>query len=377
MQKKMIALAIAAAFAAPVAMADVTMYGTMDGGLRHQTNDAASAGTTDTMQMGQYNTARFGFKGVDDMGDGMKATVVLETSLAPGGVGMNPSTNNNSTQAGGAGLYPNNPFGLLFDRQATIGVAGGFGDFTMGWNYTVSFKTIQTFDPMNYKYLAYAQAKSADLSDRAGSMQYSNKFGDLTMILEYDVNNGDRKQDVGSTTAPGKGRGLALMYASGPINAALSYTVVEPGAVYTVVGGTGPANPAAVTPGLAGQITHIAAGAGYSYGDGKVSVGYTKQNTQDFAGVASDATNTNMWAGVAHKVTGKAEVSAAYYSRTTNSGATNANDKTSKVMMVAATYALSKATTAYLEFDKTTTNAGGAAQDVITNGTSIGLNTSF
>jgi len=52
MQKKIIALAIAAAFAAPaVALADVTMYGSMDGGFRHQTNDAASAGTTDSMQM--------------------------------------------------------------------------------------------------------------------------------------------------------------------------------------------------------------------------------------------------------------------------------------------------------------------------------------
>ena len=60
MQKKIIALAIAAAFAAPVAaMADVTMYGALDGGFRHQTNDSDSAaagfkgtGTTDSMQMG-------------------------------------------------------------------------------------------------------------------------------------------------------------------------------------------------------------------------------------------------------------------------------------------------------------------------------------
>ena len=132
MQKNIIALAIAAACAAPVAaLADVTIYGSMDGGLRHQTNDAAAAGTTDSMQMGQYNTARWGFKAVDDLGDGMKANVVLETSLAPGGVGANTDMTSGvqccncvspSMQAN-----PSNPFGLIFDRQATIGVEGGFG----------------------------------------------------------------------------------------------------------------------------------------------------------------------------------------------------------------------------------------------------------
>ena len=175
MQKKIIALAIAAAFAAPaVAMADVTMYGALDGGVRHQTNDKATAGTTDTMQMGQYNSSRFGLKSVEDMGDGMKVNVVLETSLAPGGVGTNPSTNNNSSATTAGGIYPNNPFGLLFDRQATIGLSGGWGTFDMGWNYTTSFTVIKTYDPFDYKFLAYAGAKTSALADRAGNFSYKN-----------------------------------------------------------------------------------------------------------------------------------------------------------------------------------------------------------
>jgi predicted porin len=379
MQKKIIALAIAAAFSAPVvAMADVSMYGSLDGGLRHQTNDKATAGTTDTMQMGQYNTARFGLKSVEDMGDGMKTNVVLETSLAPGGVGTNPSTNNNSSAAGGAGIYPNNPFGLLFDRQATIGVSAGWGSLDLGWNYTTSFKVIKTFDPFDYKYLPYAGAKTSALADRAGNFSYMNKFGDVTVLAEYDVNNGDRAQDVDSTTAPGKGRALGLLYASGPINVGLSYTKVEAGAVYTVVGGTGPANPAAITPGLAGEITHISLGGGYNFGDGKVSVGYAKKNTVSLNTANSDATDTNMWLGASFNMSTKMGVTAAYYSNVKNTGVPAAFDSTKKILMVGLNYNLSKATQLYVEFDKTTSAAANAAAtETIATGTSAGLSTSF
>lgn len=370
MQKKMIALAIAAAFAAPVAMAEVTMYGSMDGGLRHQTNDAATAGTTDTMQMGQYNTARFGFKGVDDLGDGMKATVILETSLAPGGVGANPYTNTTSSTTSQGTFNSSNPFGLLFDRQATIGVSGGWGSFDMGWNYTASFKTIKTYDPFDYKYLGIAGAKSSDYADRAGSMAYGGKFGDVSVIAEYYVNNGNKAQDVDPSTAPGKGRALAVNYASGAINAGFAYTVVEPGLVYATAPTTG------ITVTQNDGITHITAGAGYNFGDGKVSVGYAKKNTKAIA--ASDATDTNMWLGASYNLSTKMAVTAAYYSNAKNTGAAGANDSTKKTLMAGVAYGLSKATQVYLEIDKATSNTGVAgAADTIVSGTSAGLSTSF
>ncbi len=382
MQKKIIALAIAAAFAAPaVAMADVTMYGSMDGGLRHQTNDAATAGTTDTMQMGQYNTARFGFKGVDDLGDGMKATVILETSLAPGGVGANPNTQTAASTTNQTLFNTSNPFGLLFDRQATIGVAGGWGSFDMGWNYTASFKTIKTYDPFDYKYLAIAGAKSSDYADRAGSMAYGGKFGDVSVIAEYYVNNGNKAQDVDSLTAPGKGRAFSVNYASGAINAGFAYTAVEAGLVYaTALGAPATATvPVVISATPNDGITHMTAGAGYNYGDGKVSIGYAKKTTKPLAGgTAVDATDTNMWLGASFNMSTKVSITGAYYSNVKNAGTTSATvDTTKKTLMAGVTYNLSKATQLYVELDKATANAGGAAADVITSGTSLGLSTSF
>jgi predicted porin len=381
MQKKIIALAIAAAFAAPVAaQAEVTMYGSMDGGVRHQTNDAASQGTTDTMQMGQYNTARFGFKGVDDLGGGMKATVVLETSLAPGGVGSNPNTNTSASTTNQTTFNTSNPFGLLFDRQATIGVAGGWGSFDMGWNYTASFKTIKNYDPFDYKFLAIAGAKSSDYADRAGSMAYGGKFGDVSVIAEYYVNNGDKTQDVGPTSAPGKGRAVALNYDSNGINVGFAYTVIEAGLVYTTSGAapSTPTVPVVISAAPNDGITHMTAGAGYNFGDGKVSFGYAKKATKAFGGVGNDATDTNMWLGASFNMSTKVSVTAAYYSNAKNSGAANANDSTKKTMMAGVTYSLSKATQVYFELDRATSNSGAAnAADTVVSGTSAGLNTSF
>ena len=361
MQKKIIALAIAAAFATPVvAMADVTMYGTMDGGFRHQTNDSATQGTTDSMQMGQYNTARFGLKSVEDMGDGMKTNVVLETSYAPGGVGTNSNMTAGATPATTATTAPtnvNNPFGLLFDRQATIGVSAGWGSIDMGWNYTTSFKTIASYDPLGYKWLGQAGAKTSDTTDRAGNLVYNGKFGDVGVTVEYDVNNAAKTYQP----ATGAGRAVGVQYASGAINVGAAYTAQEGDTFF----------------GYDDSMTHVTVGGGYNFGDGKISVGYAKKAIKGAAGLG-DNTNTNTWLGGNYNVSSKINVLAAYYNNATNSGAVNAADATKKIMIVGATYSLSKMTSMYVSFDKTTANTGATnAQDVVTNGSTLGLSTTF
>lgn len=353
MQKKIIALAIVAAFAAPVAaQADSSFYGSMDGGLRHQTNEGA-AGTTDSMKMGQYNTSRWGFKGVDDLGDGMKANVSLETSFVPYGVGGNPDMNS-AAPANFTGVNStNNPFGLIFDRQATVGLEGGFGKADMGWNYTTSYTVIQSYDPFNYKFNAIALAKGADQQDRAGNVTYSKALGDLTVMAEYQINNAYQSRQP--TT--GTGRAIGVTYAAGAINAGASYTTQEASA------GTDDAN------------THVTAGAGYNYGDGKVSVGYARKATKT---TASDSTANNMWVGASFNMSPKMTVTAAYYNKATNTGAAGADDATTKTTIAMLTYAMSKKTTAYFEADRSVAKAAAAGSlDVVTSGFSAGLDVKF
>ena len=125
---------------------------------------------------------------------------------------------------------------------------------------------IKTYDPFDYKYLAVAGARTSDVKrvidnagntanqDRTGNMSYSKKFGDITVLAEYMMNNSTRiTQPTGGT-----GRALGALYASGPINAGLAYTKIE------------------ASLGFTDEVTHVTAGAGFNFGDGKVSVGYAK-----------------------------------------------------------------------------------------------------
>lgn len=376
MQKKIIALAIAAVFAAPATVlaaahgaGGVTVYGSFDGGIRHQTNNTATTtagGTTDSMTMGHYNSNRWGIKATEDLGDGMKSNVVIEGSLLTPGV------------AGSAG----NPNGLVFDRQATIGLEGGFGKFDMGWDYTVLFTANVKYDPLGYKFLSVGMARPGSISigtttvlaDRANSMSYTNKFGDISVRAQYQMTNAQ----AATQPTTGAGRAIGVDYAAGPISVGVSYTAIE-----------------SPTSSHDASQAIIGAGAGFNFGDGTVKVGYTKRTAQTKttpATVSNEAINSSMWAGVSYNVSSKIGATFAYYRNADNLGSTTApttavagsNDTTRTRAIVAATYALSKRTTAYFEMDRSTANDGklglvgtNQGEDAVASGSAIGLAVTF
>ncbi len=75
MNKKLVALAVAAAFAAPVAMAQVTLYGTVHADIRF-TDDGDDSESWSV----NSNVSKLGFKGSTDLGNGMKALFKYETT---------------------------------------------------------------------------------------------------------------------------------------------------------------------------------------------------------------------------------------------------------------------------------------------------------
>jgi predicted porin len=87
MQKKLIALAITAAFSAP-AFAETNVYGVVDAGFGTVTNThTTSAGVSSKTGLQDINfsqlwTTRFGIKNTADLNNGMKLTTVVETNIA-------------------------------------------------------------------------------------------------------------------------------------------------------------------------------------------------------------------------------------------------------------------------------------------------------
>jgi len=119
MKKTLIALAAVAATGAAFAQSSVTMFGIVDIGVT--SIDQGGDRLTSVSNEGQASN-RLGFRGVEDLGGGMKASFWLEGGFSTDtGVG-----------GGSAG-------GFEFNRRSFLGLSGGFGEVRLGREYTPTF----------------------------------------------------------------------------------------------------------------------------------------------------------------------------------------------------------------------------------------------
>lgn len=117
MEKTLAAVAVLGAFAGSAVAADVTLYGLVDYGVRYQNLDADTAGVDKInkvdMKSGANSGPRFGLKGTEDLGNGVKVGFVLENGFA--------------ADTGALGNSKR-----LFDREAQLFVDGSFGRVSFG-----------------------------------------------------------------------------------------------------------------------------------------------------------------------------------------------------------------------------------------------------
>ena len=112
-----------AAMAATGAMAQssVTVYGLVDSGVVHTTNaNAAGDSITKIPSLTSSFPSRIGFRGTEDLGNGLQAVFTLENGMAL------------DTGASGQG-------GRLFGRQATVGLKGAWGTLTLGRQVNMTY----------------------------------------------------------------------------------------------------------------------------------------------------------------------------------------------------------------------------------------------
>lgn len=118
-KKSLAAVAVLAAFAGSAYAADVTMYGRVDLGLRFTNTDADKANVDDVnkfeMVSGNYTGSRFGIKGEEDLGNGMKVGFVLENGFDADD-----------------GSFDSNGDDKMFGRQASLHLKGSFGEVAFG-----------------------------------------------------------------------------------------------------------------------------------------------------------------------------------------------------------------------------------------------------
>ena len=125
MKKRLLALAVAGAFVAPVAMADtanVTIYGVADVSLDMTDNGDTTAGVSGARTNRiSSNTSLFGFKGDEDLGGGLKAIWQVESEIDLDGTGPNGAapTSGFATRNSFAGLKSDSWGSLILGRHDT------------------------------------------------------------------------------------------------------------------------------------------------------------------------------------------------------------------------------------------------------------------
>ena len=359
MKKHLIAAAVAGALAVP-AMAQVTVYGRIDAG--YSTRD--SKGTSGAEDKGAgvvfsaHSTSRFGVKGTEDLGGGLKANFLFETQI---GEDTNDSESKQSNLP-----VEDEAFG---GRGMWAGVSGGFGEVRLGYQNAFSKDYVAVSssggsnvlgDPTLGSGRAKSKTSRAGLLDsRYQGVSYASpSMGGASLKAMYVVD----KQDDDNTTAAKAdltGTELALEYKAGPFMGALS------AGTYKVNGSTIDAEQFNVTQADSAtkheQKTMVAL-ATYDLGMAKLFYKYGKvEHEQDGGSASTDGEATYNVVGVSAPL-GKVTVFLNYatgdYETTT--GTTKFDDKGQQL---GATYNLSKRTSLYGIYGKTETDISASTKE--------------
>lgn len=118
MNRKMLTLAaLAAVSTVASAQSSVTLFGVVDAAVRSVKN--GSAGSQTQLASGDNMTSRWGLRGVEDLGGGLRASFHLESQFAVDTGTADPAK--------------------FFGRRSTVSLSGGFGEVRLGRDYTPTF----------------------------------------------------------------------------------------------------------------------------------------------------------------------------------------------------------------------------------------------
>ena len=185
------------------AQSNVTIYGIVDAGIVSERGGAAGSVTKVTSGIGSQS--RLGFRGTEDLGNGLSAIFQLET-----GVKIDDGSLDNSNSA-------------LFSRQAYVGLKSKeAGTLTIGRQYTMLYNAMsQVADPFGAGYAGSIK----NLFPAAGAnTRVSNAVVYATPVMSgfsaealYALG-----EQAGSSEA-GRQFGLGLNFSQGALNARLVY----------------------------------------------------------------------------------------------------------------------------------------------------------
>lgn len=275
MKKSLIALAVLAASGAAMAQSSVTLYGVVDTGITYVNGAENLYGMT---HVGGNVNSRLGFRGVEDLGNGLKATFNLESGLS----------------ADNGGNYMNES-GLTFNRTSTVGLAGSFGEVRLGRMLTSSYLAVSRFDAFGDTGVGASRAWTVGYPTRASNaVSYTSaNFSGFKFGAEYGFGEQEKARD-------GRYIGVALNYDNGPLSASLGLDR-QNNVGLSVFG----------QPAVATDLTSWQLGGGYNFGVAKL-LSFYKQSKYKVIGSSDNVKLKTFNVGVTAPVGAAGEVRAAY-----------------------------------------------------------------
>jgi len=364
MKKTLLALAAVAASSAAFAQSSVTLYGVVDASVESVKGDK----TVTRVSSDNLSTSRLGFKGTEDLGDGLKANFVLETGL--------------KVDTGAADTT------RFFNRAAWVGLAGGFGDVRLGridsaiGDIAGNVLSAQAYDDLVL--VGTRAGKTYRRVDNTITYMLPAFVPGLSAQLQYstaatgNTTTGANTGRVDSTVAgseaagvdAGKSFGLSIKYAAGPVSAGVGYVNAKD--ENTVVAGSQKANATLVY-------------GGYDFGLAKVTAYYDAEtNPSNLAPTATlNKRLTVVGAKVAVPFTPQFTLVTGLSQARNVLGNVAGNDNV-EIVTIKGIYSLSKRTSAYAMFtnvnNDTATKVGVLAatvNDKTTHGLAVGIRHAF
>ncbi|MGM9483670.1 porin [Roseateles sp. NT4] len=203
MKKALIALAVLGLTGgAAVAQSSVTLFGVLDADVKYVKTGGLAMKKLDSSGL---NTSRFGVRGTEDLGGGLKAGFWLESQVDV-----------DTGVAGGGSAF--------WGRRATVSLSGDFGEVRLGRNKTVSRLHIEDFDPSAFTGLGSVSVLYSNLGSGNGT-----SFGRADNLASYSLPNniggfyGGVDVSAGEGVGTNKGQSVRLGFKQGPLHVSGAY----------------------------------------------------------------------------------------------------------------------------------------------------------
>ncbi|KAB0651508.1 porin [Burkholderia diffusa] len=199
-----LSLALLGAAGAAHAQSSVTLYGVIDTSITYVHGNDGQANNSWSMGSGNLQGSRFGLKGAEDLGGGLKAIFQLENGF------------NSASGALGQGKR-------MFGRQAYVGLESNqYGTLTLGRQYDPIVDLVQGVTADNYFGSVFATPGDVDNNDN--SLRVSNAIKYTSPVFAgLQVEGMYALGGVAGKTGSGQTWSVAAAYNNGPIGVAAGY----------------------------------------------------------------------------------------------------------------------------------------------------------